>query len=115
MGYFPDYQRGKGKDASLLSSVYFSEFPNRIKAKEIYELFGCIGKIVEVVISPRRNNLGKRFGFAIFLEVEDLKNLAIRLDNVMVDGKKIHANPPRFVRNGSREGMGDSMGRMENR
>lgn len=53
--------------------------------------------MAEVVISPRMNKLGRRFGFARFREVEDVIMLVVRLDNIMIDGKKIHANPPRFA------------------
>ncbi|CAI8593962.1 unnamed protein product [Vicia faba] len=71
------------------------------KVKDFFELFWCIGKIYEVVISPKRNKIGKKFGFARFTEVEDARMLAVRLDNVQIMGKKIHANVSRFERNGA--------------
>lgn len=65
------------------------------------------------MIFPRRNKLGKIFSFVRFIEVEDLKSLAIWLDSVMFDGKKIHAKPPRFLRNGSKEGDFVSKGKLK--
>lgn len=53
---------------------------------------------MEVAISPRRNKFVKKFGFVKFKEVEDGRLLAIFFDNVMVLGKKIHANISRFER-----------------
>lgn len=44
------------------------------------------------------NKIGKKFGFARFKEVEDESLLAVKLDNVQIFGKKIHANLPRFER-----------------
>lgn len=38
--------------------------------------------MVEVPIASRRNKVGKLFGFVRFKEVEDLRLLAILLDNV---------------------------------
>ncbi|XP_058775601.1 uncharacterized protein LOC131649870 [Vicia villosa] len=90
-------------EAIKSASIYFSEVPDRVKAREIFGLFGCIGEIVEVVIPPKRNKLGKRFGFARFKDVEDVRRLAVKLDNVFIDGTKIHANPPRFERNNNGE------------
>src|SRR3954471_5132177 len=88
-------------------SVYVSEFPERHRAVDLFKLFGCIGDVIEVVIPPMRNNLGKRYGFARFKNVEDARMLAVKLDNVLIDGRKIHANLPRFDRRSNRgEGGG---------
>ncbi|XP_058726543.1 uncharacterized protein LOC131597900 [Vicia villosa] len=89
----------KGLKEKLVNSIYFSKILEFSVSKELFELFGCIGRVVEVSISPRRNNIGKRFGFARFVEVEDERLLAVRIDNVIIDGKKIHANIPRYQRN----------------
>lgn len=72
--------------------------PDKVKVVDIYDIFGCNGDIVEVNIAPYRNKLGRRFGFARFNRVEDVRMLAVRLHNIVIDGKKIHANPPRFSR-----------------
>ncbi|XP_058776191.1 uncharacterized protein LOC131650502 [Vicia villosa] len=94
----------KGMKEDRVTSIYFSEIPDFFVAKELFELFGCIGRVVEVSISPRRNNIGKRFGFARFADVEDERLLAVRVDNVIIDGKKIHANLPRFQRQAAARG-----------
>lgn len=39
---------------------------DRTKLADIFSLFGCIGDILEVVIPPKRNKLGKRFSFPKF-------------------------------------------------
>ncbi|XP_058740987.1 uncharacterized protein LOC131613324 [Vicia villosa] len=91
---------GRNRNPPLLNkvivSMYVSEFPEVSSAKDLFDLFGCIGSVVEVAISPRRNKLGKRFGFARFVDVADGRMLAVRLDNTIIGGKKIHVNLPRF-------------------
>lgn len=77
-------------------STFFSEISDRIKAWEVFNLFRYHRDVVEVVIPSRMNNLGKRYGFARFSKVEDARVLGVRLDNIMIDVKKIHANVPRF-------------------
>ncbi|XP_058782131.1 uncharacterized protein LOC131656419 [Vicia villosa] len=93
------FTKGKAKQGAKLESIFVSHFPVRCEAKDLFQVFGCIGEIVEVAISPRRNKAGKRFGFARFAEVSDARLLAVKVDNVMFDGVKIHANVPRFSRN----------------
>lgn len=53
------------------SPLYFfsSEIPDRIKAKDIFELFGCHRDVIEVVILPKLNIRGKRYCFATFSKV----------------------------------------------
>ncbi|XP_058766958.1 uncharacterized protein LOC131640589 [Vicia villosa] len=89
---------GKMKEVKRLESIYVSHFPDRCKARDLFQVFGCIGEIFEVAISPRRNKVGKRFGFARFVDVADARLLAMKVDNVSFDGVKIHANVPRFSR-----------------
>ncbi|XP_058755792.1 uncharacterized protein LOC131629006 [Vicia villosa] len=84
-----------------VTSFYISEFPDNCRAEDLFGLFGCIGSSVEVAIAPRRNKLGKRFGFARFSDVVDARGLGVKLDNVTFEGKKIHANIPRFERQGA--------------
>lgn len=53
----------------VLVSFFFSEIPDRVKARDIFNLFGCHEDVMEVVIPSRKNKLDKRYGFAIFLNV----------------------------------------------
>ncbi|XP_058732931.1 uncharacterized protein LOC131604513 [Vicia villosa] len=91
---------GRNQNPSTLrkeiTSMFVSEFPEESSAKDLFDLFGCIGSMVEVAISPRRNRVSKRFGFARFVEVSDERLLAVRLDNIIIAGKKIRVNLPRF-------------------
>lgn len=66
--------------------------------KDIYDLFMKHIDIIEIMIPPKRNIFGRRFRFTRFKKVEDEKLLAIRMDNIFIDNKKIHVNIPRFQR-----------------
>lgn len=81
-----------------IPSIFFFEFSERISSAYIFKLFGYIGDMVEVVIPPRRSNMGKQFGFARFRGVEDSRLLAVKLDNILIDGNKIQAHLTRFDR-----------------
>ncbi|CAL5184049.1 unnamed protein product [Lathyrus oleraceus] len=64
----------------------------------MFEVFKVFGLVVEVVIPPRRNKKGKRYGFVRFRKVRDERVMAVELDNIHIQGKKLFANIPRFQR-----------------
>lgn len=78
--------------------VYLSEFLEWMKEAHIFNLFVEHGELSEVVISPKRNKFGKRFGFARFIGVDHCRMLAIKLDSIFIDSKKIYVNIPKFNR-----------------
>ncbi|XP_058775700.1 uncharacterized protein LOC131649953 [Vicia villosa] len=85
-------------------SFFFSEFPEEYGAKEMFEIFADFGLVVEVVIPPKRDKRGKRYGFVRFRKVRDARLLEAELDNICIKDKKIHANVPRFQRGGGHTG-----------
>lgn len=52
--------------------------------------------LLKLFIPPRRNRRGKRSGFVHYMNVKDVHLLSIKLDNIVLDGRKIYANLPRF-------------------
>ncbi|XP_058739184.1 uncharacterized protein LOC131611080 [Vicia villosa] len=85
-------------------SFFFTEFPDSHGAKELYNIFRDFGAVDEVVIPPKRDVRGKRYGFVRFFTVKEPERLAIKLDNIFIDGRKIHANLPKYSRAGVRRG-----------
>lgn len=51
----------------ICSSFFFSEFPDKVSDKEMFEIFGFIRDIMEVVIPRKRNKFGKQLGLRYFL------------------------------------------------
>ncbi|CAK8576877.1 unnamed protein product [Lathyrus sativus] len=62
----------------------------------MFEVFKSFGLVVEVVIPPRRDKCSKRYGFVRFRKVENERIMAVKLNNIIIQGKKIYANVPRF-------------------
>lgn len=79
-------------------SIYFSEINDGCRAREIFNLFKKYGDLVEVVIPTRKDKPGRMFGFARFVDMEDVRLLAVRLDNIFIGDIKIYADLPRFQR-----------------
>ncbi|GAU33402.1 hypothetical protein TSUD_20950 [Trifolium subterraneum] len=51
-----------------------------------------------MVIPAKRDKGGRRFGFARFNGVKDVRRFGIELDNIIIGRDKIFVNPPRFHR-----------------
>lgn len=92
--------KGKRKMMEGVSSTSFfvTEIGDQWKANNLFFKFKALGEIDEVVIPPRRDNRGRRFGFMRFYNVKDKYLLSIKLDNLVLDGRKIYANLPRYKR-----------------
>lgn len=58
--------------------------------------------------------MGERFGFGRFEEKGDLRLLVVKLNAIMIDGVKIHANIPRFARKMEVLKKGDWSGGIKN-
>lgn len=91
--------KGEGRVGDdIVSSFIISEIPDMYGLKELFDVFKEFGLVVEVVIPPRREKRGKRFGFVRFWKVKKERMLSVKLDNIFIEGKKIHANIPKFHR-----------------
>lgn len=80
------------------TSFFVTEFGDQWKAKDLLFEFKSLGELEEAAIPPRRDTRGRRFGFVRFSNVKDEALLALKLDNVVLDGKKIFTNLPKFHR-----------------
>ncbi|CAI8587405.1 unnamed protein product [Vicia faba] len=49
-------------------------------------------------IPPKRDKVGRRYGFVRYFNIADERLMATKLDNVILDGRNIFANIPRFQR-----------------
>ncbi|CAK8543276.1 unnamed protein product [Lathyrus sativus] len=69
-----------------------------MEAKEMYEEFQCYTHIDEVIISFKRDIRGRRYDFVRFFYVKDEDLLAVKLNNIFIDRKKMFVNVLRFQR-----------------
>lgn len=56
-----------------------------------YELKG-MGKVDEIVIPPKKNWRGERYGFVRFINVENVRMLEVMLDNLWLESRKLKEN-----------------------
>lgn len=49
-----------------------------------------------MVVPLKKKTFGKHFGFTRFWDVGDERVFSMKVDDVVIDGRKTHANYPRF-------------------
>ena len=80
-----------------VSTFFFINFPYSWDDKRFWTLFQYYGSMVDVYISRKRNNAGKRFGFARFLGVKDLSDGG-KLKEIWIGYFKLQLNLAKFDR-----------------
>lgn len=53
----------------------------------------------EIVIPPKKDWRGERYGFVRFVNVENERLMEVKLDNLWLEGRKLKANVSRIKRN----------------
>lgn len=58
----------------------------------MYNIFRDFSDADEVVIPPKKDRRGKRYMFVRFKKVEDVRLTMVKLENIIIEGKKNYAN-----------------------
>nr|GEW12125.1 RNA-directed DNA polymerase, eukaryota, reverse transcriptase zinc-binding domain protein [Tanacetum cinerariifolium] len=91
--------RSKEDDVAKIStSVYVTNFPESISAKELFNSCKIYRHVVDSFIPSKRAKNGKRFGFVRFINVFNAERLVNNLCTVWIDRYKLQANIARFQR-----------------
>ncbi|GJV01014.1 nucleotide-binding alpha-beta plait domain-containing protein [Tanacetum coccineum] len=80
------------------TSVFITNFPESLSAKELFHSCNKYGHVVDTFIPTKRSKAGKRFGFVRFINVFNEERLVNNLCTVWIDRYKLHANIARFHR-----------------
>ncbi|PWA79896.1 hypothetical protein CTI12_AA201920 [Artemisia annua] len=92
--------RSKEDDVAKIStSIFVSNFPDSISAKDLFYSCKQYGHIVDSFIPSKRLKDGKRFGFVRFINVFNVDRLVDNLCTIWLNRCKLHANIARFNRN----------------
>ncbi|GJS29442.1 reverse transcriptase domain, reverse transcriptase zinc-binding domain protein [Tanacetum coccineum] len=80
-------------------NVYVSNFPSHLTVRELSNICGKKGSIIDVYIAKHKNKLGQMFGFCRYIGIEKMENLIDSLNTVWIGKLRLHANIARFDRN----------------
>ncbi|GJR02333.1 RNA-directed DNA polymerase, eukaryota [Tanacetum coccineum] len=87
--------------ARLSTSVFISNIPDSILAKDLFHACKQYGHVVDSFIPFKRDKNGNRFGFVRFLNVFNSERLVNNLCTVWIDRYKINAKIAQYQRNTS--------------
>ena len=68
--------------AKISLSVYVSNFSSHLTERELWNICGKVGTIVDVYIAKRKNQLNQMFAFCRYIKVSNSKTLTDSLSNV---------------------------------
>jgi RNA recognition motif-containing protein len=80
------------------TSYFFTNFPDEVKAVDLWPRFARFGRVGEVFIPAKVDKQGKRFGFVKFREVKDATELLRSISNIWIDSFKLRINLSKFNR-----------------
>ncbi|GJW53111.1 RNA-directed DNA polymerase, eukaryota [Tanacetum coccineum] len=84
--------------AKISSSVYVFNFPSHLMVRELWQICGKKGTLVDVYIAKHKNKLGQMFAFCHFIKVSNQEALIESLSNIWIRKLRLHANMARFDR-----------------
>ncbi|GKB31560.1 RNA-directed DNA polymerase, eukaryota [Tanacetum coccineum] len=82
----------------ISKTVFFTNFPDHITARDLWNVCTAYGKVVDVYIPLKRSKTGKKFAFVRFLKVDNMERLIENLCTIWIGRFHLHANPVRFQR-----------------
>ncbi|GKA77848.1 reverse transcriptase domain, reverse transcriptase zinc-binding domain protein, partial [Tanacetum coccineum] len=88
-----------GFSAKNMLTVYVSNFPSHLSVRELSNICGKKGSIVDVYIAKHKNKFGQMFGFCRFSGIDDKESLIDSLKDIWIGKLRLHANIARFVKN----------------
>jgi RNA recognition motif-containing protein len=80
------------------TSFFFTNFPEETLVVDLWRVFARFGRIGEVYVPNKVDKRGRRFGFAKFLEVNNVEELSKRMEDVWCGSFKLRVNLSRFGR-----------------
>ncbi|GKC17684.1 nucleotide-binding alpha-beta plait domain-containing protein [Tanacetum coccineum] len=101
--------------AKISITVYVTNFPESISAKELFHSCKVYGHVVDSFIPNKRAKNGKRFAFVRFINVFSEERLVNNLCTVWIDRHKLHANISRFHRKSEKGVKAENKGTGVNR
>ncbi|GJT39035.1 RNA-directed DNA polymerase, eukaryota, nucleotide-binding alpha-beta plait domain protein [Tanacetum coccineum] len=82
----------------ISNSVFVSNFPDHVRARDLWKVCNDYGSVVDVYIPFKRSKAGKHFSFIQFIKVTNLERLIENLCTIWIGSFHLHANMVRFKR-----------------
>ncbi|GJS34667.1 RNA-directed DNA polymerase, eukaryota [Tanacetum coccineum] len=82
----------------IITSYFFTEFPPGLSETALWKTFAKYGRITDVYMAKNPTINGKAFGFARFINVQNLKSFETTLNSIVIGTHHLKVNIARFQR-----------------
>jgi RNA recognition motif-containing protein len=82
----------------VATSFFFTNFPEEVKAVDLWPKFARFGRVGEVYIPDKRDKQGRRFGFVKYRDVSDAREQLDLVSNIWLGSFKLRVNLSRFAK-----------------
>ncbi|GJV89390.1 nucleotide-binding alpha-beta plait domain-containing protein [Tanacetum coccineum] len=82
----------------LSTSIFITNFPDQFSARDLWRVCRDYGNVIDSYIPNRRSKAGNKFGFVLFIKIDDIDRLLKNLCTIWVGHFRLHANVVRFQR-----------------
>ncbi|GJU67308.1 RNA-directed DNA polymerase, eukaryota [Tanacetum coccineum] len=83
---------------SISKSIFVTNFPDKTRSKDLWEVCQGYGTVVDVYIPNRKSKAGKHFAFVRFIRVDNIDRLVGNLYTLWIGRMHLHVNVVRFER-----------------
>ncbi|GJW36549.1 RNA-directed DNA polymerase, eukaryota [Tanacetum coccineum] len=94
----PGFRSNVDSTRVISKSIFVTNFPNNITAKDLWNLCQGYGTVVDVFIPNRLSKAGKRFAFVRFIRVDNLDRLVGNICTLWIGRMHLQANVVRYER-----------------
>ncbi|GKC91855.1 nucleotide-binding alpha-beta plait domain-containing protein, partial [Tanacetum coccineum] len=99
----PSFIRNKVSDFDRVmqdkaTSFFFTNFPDSWDSSALWKMFSRYGKVVDVYVAFKRTKPGTKFGFVMFINIDNLESFENRLKCIMIGETKIVINRAKFFK-----------------
>jgi hypothetical protein len=99
----------------VATSFFFTNFPDEIKAVDLWPKFAHFGRVGEVYIPDRLDKQGRRFGFVKYRDVRDAQEQLRLLTDIWCGTYKLRVNLARFLKSApAKKGSDEVKGKGKN-
>ncbi|KAK2444919.1 polyadenylate-binding protein RBP45 [Trifolium repens] len=82
----------------VATSIFFTNFPEDVKAVDLWPKFAHFGRVGEVYIPDKLDKQGRRFGFVKFRDVKNAREQLDLISNIWIGSFKLRVNLSRFAK-----------------
>nr|GFB00267.1 hypothetical protein [Tanacetum cinerariifolium]GFB02570.1 hypothetical protein [Tanacetum cinerariifolium] len=97
-GNWKSYRSKEDQTQSISQSIFVTNFPNHVTARDIWKVCNDYGVVVDALILYKKSKAVKQFAFVRFIKVDNIDRFVANLCTIWIGCLHLHANVSCFHR-----------------